>query len=280
VPLSGDVITGKHSKLDLSFGIAFISTEGIRIISGKQVIDISKPVEGLQDRNLSLNPNLQFILTHPQIVQLLPYMDRIPFREYLMGEYVDGKWIKGAVMGFNKGFDHSEIVVSNPEYNYSYVYHIESKFWYKLTGKISSFITNYPDLYAIAPDRGKVINLSKEIAGPAQCLFLTRAQGFGIGNTSKKLRRSFIRCQLTVPNGKFAGGYVFETDDLRSWKYVTGNDHGKDTFTDIWLTHSLHSSRYFSYLFAAEVMVDNTNTANRVTTIDVEFEAKMEDKIR
>lgn len=270
-PLSGEVLIDRKGKLDLSSGVAFITAEGLKIISGSaEPVAISRVLEGLPDNNLRVNAHLQYFISHAKLVQLGAVVDGVPFVTYLAG----------ATLGFNKGYERSEIVVANPDYQYYYVYDILSGFWSKVEGNLSTLINFYPALYAINENSGKVVNLSKEIPGPVQCLILTRATSLEMGDTRKKLRRSFIRCHMNVADGKFAAGYLFRTDNLQDWQFDVGNDRNKDEFKDIWITHSSQSSRFYAYLFLATLNVDPLTKVNQLTNIELEADAKMNSKLR
>jgi len=268
-PLDGEVVRDNSSTLDLSFGIAYITKEGLMISSGKdRPIQISEPVEGLQDRYFSDNLNFQYFIAHSSLVQMTDYVDKIPFLLYL----------EGAVLGYNKGLDTNELIVSNPDYEYAYVYDFNSKAWYKLSGNYERFIPNYPDLYAV--EDGKVLNMSSEGTGSTQVMIVTRAQSFGAPEVFKKLRRSFLRAFFTTSASKYAAAYLFKSDDLQTWSYVTGNDVNTGTFKDIWITHSLSSARYFIYVFIADLSVDKETILNRISHIDCEIALKREHKLR
>lgn len=271
VPINGEVIRDNNAKLDLSFGIAYISAEGLRIIAGKEVIEISEPVEGLQDETLSDNANLRFFLDHGSIVDMVDYIDKVTFLTYL----------SGAVLGYNKGSDNNELVVTNPDYNYSYVYDIKNKYWFKMSGKYSSFISDYPQLYAVNEDgSGSVVNLSNEIAGTTQCLIITRAHSFDSPDTSKKLMRTFLRCMLNITPDHYAAAYIFRSDNLKDWTFETGNDRNSGKLKDIWITHTFKSSCYYTFVFAASLDVDRNSIDNRLSSIVSEYELKMSNKLR
>jgi hypothetical protein len=268
LPVNGEVIKNNYSKLNLSFGVAYITSEGLRIISGKEVIEISEPVEGMQDQTFSDNLNLQFFLNHAKIVQMLDYVDKIPFSTYL----------DGAAIGYNKGTDNNELIVSNPDYDYSYIYDLKHKFWWKMTGQYSVLIPNYPELYAVSEDgSGKVVNFSVEEFGTTQCLLITRAHDFGEGDISKRINRAFVKGLLNTTDNHYAAAYLFGSDNLKTWKFITGNDRNTGQLKDIWITKSLSSCRYFIIVFAAEL---DTSKENYISVIACEYETKMNQKLR
>jgi hypothetical protein len=268
-PLSGEVLRDSLSVLDLPFGVAFATSEGLKIISGKEVVNISDPVDGKPDKYIRQNANLQFFLDHLKLVTLIDYMDTVPFKTYLVG----------AGLYMNKGFERAEIVINNPAYNYSYVYDVEARDWYRITGSYSVWVPTYPELYVVDNDANFMVNFSKEVDGNVQCMFITRAQSFGAIDAFKKLRRTFFRCHLNTATGKFAAGYMFESDDLKKWTLITGNDRNSGEVKDIWVTHSLHSAKYHLYVFVGELAVSEENT-NIITVLQTEVDLTRESKLR
>ena len=269
VPLSGEVLRDKDGKLDLSFGIAYISSEGLRIVAGKEVIELSETVEGLQDRNISDNLDFLYFIDKTELVELTAQVDKIPFTTYL----------ESAFIGYNKANDDNELIVANASYDYCYLYDLKHKYWTKIGSKYTQFIPNYPELYANDDGLSKIVNVSSEINGSVQCLFLTRAISFDAPDYFKKLRRTFLRCFLNGSAAKYPAFYIFVSDDLEEWTYLTGNDLNTGAFKDIWVTHTHHSSRYVIFLFTGNL----NNTAgleNRINKLQSEIELKRQDKLR
>ncbi len=269
-PLSGEAIRDRNDKLDLSSGVLFITSEGLKIISGNQVQPISKALDGMPDTALLDSPFMQMVINHPKLVQLNGIADGVAFKTYL----------QDAILGFNKDADRAEIIVANPDYGYYYIYDTLSGFWAKVGGKLTTLINVYPALYAVNDGLGKVVNISNEIDGPVQCLLLTRALPLDMGETRKKLRRTFVRCQLTTTANKFAAAYVLSTDNLQLWKYSIGNDRNTGQFKDIWISHSAESARFYAYLFIGELDVAPLTKPNQIHSIETTVDPKLSGKLR
>lgn len=250
VPVNGEVILSKDSKVDISFGTVYATLEGLKIISGKQVIEISETVEGLPDQYFSDNEQLQYFLNLPQTVNVQSMVDHVSFKEYLVGSKV----------GYSKGNDNSEIYVTNSAYDYCYMFDIKNKLWSKLSGKYNGFISNYPELFArrITTGEEATANMSVEVKSNVPCYFHTKGLSMSGSEIFKKLHRSFLRGFLNMASGKFAALYLFGSDNLIDWTFVTGNDRNSGAFNNIWITHSNKSYRYYNYVFAAELDFDTT----------------------
>jgi hypothetical protein len=126
----------------------------------------------------------------------------------------------------------------------------------------------------------RIVNVSDEEAGNTQCMLITRALSLGIEDVFKKLHRTFIRGYFTTKEGSHAAAYIFGSDDLQSWKFITGNDMNTGEFKDLWITHTKGSSRYFIVVFAAELSVNHQSTINRLNGIETMFQEKRSNKPR
>ena len=439
VPLNREVLTDPKAKVDISFGIVYATAEGLKLLGGKEVLEISETVEGLPESNFIDNAQLQQFLNLPQTVQVQDIVDKVPFSTYL----------QGARIGYNKSIDNSEILVANSNYNYAYVFDIKHKKWYKLPGKYTILINLYPELYAVAPGEdinlltngdfedptwetqsappgwssagtqpfplkesgntrmllenvpyvqtrlvyqdlsaqpftrytldfdyfvdenvdvdlratirisanqvnyqydganwtfgaapytykvqsgvgsggisidlpetlsgtlfirvgfnnaintgntgadgysvdnvrlyptvnpeGSVRNMSSEVKSNVPCYFHTKPLSLGNDDAFKKLRRSFLRGFLNMASGKYAAMYMFGSDDLQTWEFITGNDRNSGKFKDIWVTHSRDSKRFYIFVFAAEIDFDPNVLDTYIKTIEIEHMQKWTRKIR
>jgi hypothetical protein len=278
-PLDGEVVKDNYSTLDLAFGVAYITAEGLKISQGKQVLEISENVEGLQDVTFSDNLNFQYFINLNETVQMPVYVDKVEFLTYLTD----------AVIGYNKGNENNEIIVANPNYYYAYVYDLESKMWYKITDKYRMFIPNYPELYAVRDKRKgtgplyslskNVVNISSEVAGSTQVMIVTRAISFDNPDRFKKLRRTFLRGFFNSTASKRVSMYIFSSDDLQTWEYITGNDQNTGTFKDIWVTHSRKSARFYIFVVTGDLAVSDS-VINRINKFETEYALKMQGKLR
>lgn len=272
VPVNGEVLIDRDSKADISMGTVYATLEGLKIVSGKKVIEISETVEGLPDQYFIDNTDLQSFLNNDQTVNVSNHVDKVPFKTYLTG----------ALIGYNKSIDNEEIVVSNSAYEYTYIFDLKHKFWYKTTEKYTVLINYYPKLYALRTTSGSegIVNLSNEIASDVDCYFHTRPLSLGSDEEFKKLRRSFLRGFMNMTSGKFACLYIFGSDDLVTWEFLTGNDRNSGKFNNIWVTHSQDSKRYFIFVFAASISFSPTTLDTHIKSIEIEKHVKWNRKLR
>lgn len=135
VPLSREVCNNSGSITGIDGGTVFSTGKGLFVVSGSQVIEIGKPAEGLYLSPLSGLAVFQSIMNNANLYQASGYICSASFLSY----------ISGAKIGWD--YKHSEIVVSNSSYNYSWVYSVENKSWHKISEVFDRFIVDYPVTY-------------------------------------------------------------------------------------------------------------------------------------
>lgn len=248
-PLSRDVCNNPKSITPIDKAIVFTSENGLIVDGTSDVENISQIIEadpydfttGFDRIDL-----LSQATNHPQLVQLHDQITKTPFMEYL----------EGSIMAFCYR-DDKELIISNPNFAYSYIYNFDTKTYYKSDYHINLFINDYPNTYACFSD-GYTRSLSGEVYdGHRQTFILTRPIKV-FGETWKEAYRSVLR-SLIVPTGKSVGFYVFGSEDGLMWRFLGGTEtdgkvrmlpqlslewtgHGceitdLDSYTQLWKNH-------------------------------------------
>ncbi len=271
-PLNGDVILNKDAKVDISLGTVYACAEGLKLLSGREPIEISETVEGIPDQYFSDNTQLQYFLNLPQTVNVQSMVDKVRFLTYL----------QGSIIGYLKQSDNQEIFIANSNYEYTYVFDIKNKAWYKLGAKISMFISNYPNLYAArtTTDKTGIVSMGSEIESNVPCYFHTRPMHISGAYEAIKLGRIFLRGFFNMASGKYASFYIFSSDDAKTWEFVTGNDYNSGQFDNIWVTHSNDSNKYYVFVFAGELLFNNDSVDSYIKHIEIMYQRKWVRKLR
>jgi hypothetical protein len=265
VPVNGEVILNKAAKQDTSFGTVYATVEGLKLLSGLKVAEISDNIEGLPDPHFTDNEELQGFLDNPQTVEVQNLIDKVRFKDYL----------DGALIGYNKSIDNSEIIVTNAAYDYSYIFDLTNNLWSKISESFTELVLNYPEIYGVNA-RGTV-NLSNEVESNVSCYLQTRPLSLGGPDQFKKLRRTFVRGMFNTPTGAFTAAYIFGSDDSINWEFITGNDYNTGEFDNIWMTHSRNSKRYYILVFASQLAFP---LRNRFEKFETEVHKKWAGKLR
>ncbi len=127
IPISAEVAVKGSDVLPTKYGVIFVTDKGLKLISGQEVIDFSEPIDGAIDMNVRNSRKYVSYNNTPGLYSILPYLSAVPFSEYS----------QNAVMGYD--ITENEVIVSNPDYNYSYVFSLKTNTWHKITEVFSDF---------------------------------------------------------------------------------------------------------------------------------------------
>lgn len=164
IPISAEVAVEGSDVLQTKYGVIFVTDKGLKLISGQEVIDFSEAVDGAVDMNVRNSQKYVSYNNTPGLYNILPYLSTVSFSEYS----------RKAVMGYNIIAD--EVIVSNPGYNYSYVFSLKTNTWHKITEVFSDF-NRYLGLqsYEAGAVSAKARILINSSVSPGQTLRFTSA---------------------------------------------------------------------------------------------------------
>lgn len=145
IPVSAEVATGRE-LMQTKYGIIFPTINGLKMITGQEVTDLSEPVDGVPDREIRRCPSYGIITNHDKLCRVERFLSAVPFREYA----------EGAAMGYDISRD--ELIVSNVAYDYSYVLGLKTRTWHKITEVFTRFcrhlaLRKVPQVLAAKPAR-------------------------------------------------------------------------------------------------------------------------------
>lgn len=138
-PVSRLCCTNKYTIASLDNAVAFAASGGIFILQGSQTTKISDKIEGFLPSCIDSSPIIKKIAG---IASLTSSFSTTEFTYYL----------EGARVGYC--FEDEEIIVSNPQFNYTYVYNVKSGEWHKMSASIDRFINSYPECFAAFKEGG------------------------------------------------------------------------------------------------------------------------------
>lgn len=127
IPISAEVALRGSNVLQTKYGIVFVTDSGLKMISGREIIDLSEALLGDPDIYMKYSSEFNIIVNDTRTMHIKENLSNVPFVEY----------IREAVFGYDIAKD--EIIVSNAGYKYSYVYSFKSKNWHKITEVFEGF---------------------------------------------------------------------------------------------------------------------------------------------
>jgi len=260
-PVSGDVILNKNQVISVGNGVVFTTKRGVFAISGKQVAQLSEPLEGYVNQDFTDNAQFQFSINQTTLVQLLNNISEIDALSY----------IAGAKVGFDK--INSELYFSNPDADYSYVFNFESKSWHKVSRSYELFVNDYPNLLAI--NQNGLFDLGLQSSATSKSvLILSQPQPFGLPEMFKKMERLALRCTISCGSAKYFTLAVYASNDLKTWQLITGGQRTGD-ITNILLTRSHGSAKYYIFQLSGNVSLDSN-----ISGVEVTVAPRLEKKLR
>lgn len=262
IPVSAEIAVKGSSVLQTKYGIVFVTADGLKLISGSEVVDLSEAVKGRIDEYFMKQRSYSMILEDSWLWNASPFISRIPFEEY----------IQKAVMGYDIVKD--EIIVSNPAYRYSYVYSLKTKTWHKITEVFSSF-SRHLALKQNWPSGQDVCDIREEVKGIRPVFMLTRPinlGNFGYNMVYHYCMRGEIRPLKEEERCNSLS--VFLSNDLQYWEFGPQANPIID-MPVVPLDRLLCASRYFRLLYTGEVEPEHT-----LALVEMDGEEKFDNKIR
>lgn len=172
LPVSRDVAIN-DSIIGTDSSVVFITQKGVFAISGSGVQNLSEKLDGFLSTNIENSTSMQTMLSY----------SGLPKSSVLFSTYIEN-----AILGYI--YNNSEIVVSNSDYDYSYVYNILSGMWHKVDSSFYGFVNRYPETYVMALEDGytEIYDLYNPSISTANMLVLTRPMKLGVESYKKVLQ--------------------------------------------------------------------------------------------
>lgn len=264
LPVNAEVINNADNIVPIGSGVVYTTETGLYLINGRQVVELAEIIENQFD--------LPTLLSSVEIGTLLSDSKHVPglhdslssvnFLDYLLSSTV--------------GYDHlnKELVVTNSDYQYSYIYSFESSSWFKISKSYRMLVNNYPKLLGVTGTN--VESISEELnTNAVECLVISAAQHFEAQDTFKKVERAVLRCKLITDTGKYSGVYLFASDDLLTWEITTGKQRTGSDLKDLMIQRSHGTSKFYAFVFAGKLFTDS-----EIKQIDMIYNIKWNNRLR
>ena len=212
-PFSREVCNG--AICPVSGGVVFSTDKGVMVISGGQVADLSAALDGFEVDFFKYNAemwNAIFAKAGKGVV------NPVPIREYIQGESGNVKGESRAKLAYN--YLHNEVILSNVNYGYSYVYSLTNKVWSVIDTVFDLTTNKYPELAVFDKGEGKMYIFDDTTTGVVPVVAITRPFTFGSFDF-KRLRQAGLR---TTFKGSL-NFYLLGSVDGAEFSVVTGKEY-------------------------------------------------------
>lgn len=290
VPVHPDVAVCRHT-LGIGNGVVYVAKDGIKVLSGRDVISISEPLRGHIshiDDLISVRSALGLGQSPNRLNTI--YQDIYDGLRIVEASVEQDLFGPQTVLGYDR--TNNEVIVCDTNYMHddtSYVFSLNEKVWYRRSEKFYSFYRDYGckryDYIMSIENNGEHIypidnavvwlcdeyngGVPRQQASPitvdTQVFMLTRPMS--IGNLGfKEIYHTALRGELrqngnklgTIgklpvdPNYPHLGFYILASNDGGTWKMV-GGKVWKESVTQVVLERIKQSYRYFALMFAGYV---------------------------
>lgn len=264
LPVNSEVINNPNNVLSIGSGVVYTTDTGLFLINGREVIELSEVIENNFDRLL--------LLDTVEIDKLLSDVKYTPGLANALSDIDFLTYLQTSVIGY----DHlnKELLITNVTYGYSYVYSFESQAFFKIYGSYKMLINSYPKLHAVT--NSNILSISEELNTDAiECLIISSAQSLEGPETFKKIERAILRSKLSTDTGSYSGFYLFASDDLNTWQFITGKQKTGSDLKDLMIQRSHGTSKYYAFVFAGKLFTDS-----EIKQIDLIFNIKWNNRLR
>lgn len=258
-PLSRDVCSNINSIISIDNAVIFATETALMILSGSTTQKISEKIEGYLPSSFNSSPILKKIINIPELQESV-----IEFRNY----------IKNASIGYI--YEEKEIIVSNKQYSYSYVYNLHSREWYKISISISKFLNSYPRTLAVCNENTGcgIYNMYNPHRSINNIAIITRPVKFGL-LTHKRILQSALRGIIkpslsdiylrgepvlfreeNVQIFSEAGFYILGSNDAEHFTLLSGTEKLNDIRDLITKMNKTKAYKYFVFCLVGGVRTD------------------------
>jgi len=272
-PLDYSPVINSNLICSINGAVVFATATGLKLISGRNVIEISQAIEELiVDNPLLQNSDYLSIVNSDSTVNLLHVINKsVTFKDELT-QYISSYDRELKELFVTRPLEASDRVLPvRSDYDYSLIFNKEAKTWYKFNTQFVSFIQNFYGFSALNFD-GILLSIknieSESNSTEVYSHILYQSRPFSLQTLSfKKLEhiatRIFARMNKYITNpeedtfnynyaNKYCSVYVFGSPDNKEYKLVGGGRSQDSIVTDILNRRTYASCRYFIVVITAD----------------------------
>lgn len=250
-PLSREVCISADSVRGIDSGVSFLSEKGLMLIEGGRIT----PLSLMLDSEKSALKEQSAINRIASVASLDAGISGETFKEYC----------KNALVGYL--YEHREIVVTNPNYPYSYIFSLANGCCYKYMYSFNHISNNYPQLITLMNDStGTKVVMPGGDKGCNAVLLITRPLLWGT-KLHKRIMQMMLHATASPADtdNSFNGlaCYLLCSNDGNNFRIVAGSERRR-SFSDILFPYApTQSYRYF-----AVAIVGRINCEGRLVALE------------
>ncbi len=252
-PLSREACINPLSVRAIDTGVVFITSKGVMLLDGGSVTLLSTALctEGRDNTPTDENGIVSRIAS-------IVGMNTLLLDDYFIN------YCKNASVGFF--YSERELLLSNVNYSYSYVFSLENGQWSKYTATFDYISNSYPHFLGIKNDgeNTKVLMLDRNTVGSNAIMLLSRPLLCGT-----KLHKRIVQLVLHASvkpadsSAKFNGlaCYLLCSNDGKNYKLVSGSERQTEFHDMVFPYVPTQSYRYLALAIVGNITTDSSIAA-------------------
>lgn len=232
-----------NNTISTPFGIVFISERGVLVQIGQESVNISEGLKGAFHNYIKTNPNFVKLVDGSLPTGSL-YTDG-----HLTGN-IDTLDFKNAVLAYDT--IRTELYLSFP--NYTFIYNMVTKEWYKRSHNWTSFLVIDENLVGIKDSKFENINYQPGALQITAVDHIVITNPFQLGNSGLKkyfnIKLNFIGQSNAIENKNKLAVYLFASNNLNEWKLINGIQFKQSRVVE--LKNVRTSAKYHKLVIAAD----------------------------
>lgn len=248
-PASRDVCINPNSITGIDNAVVFASKRGLMAINGANITLLSADMDGYLPSCIDSSP-------------IIPKIAKVASFENALSTATFNDYIENAFVSYN--YQENELIVTNPDYAYAYVYNMNSASWAKISPNPRFFVNRYPECYGVID--GVLYDMQNNNRTITTLLVLTKPIKMGTlthkrilqsalrGVVKRALSDLYLRGEPVMFRGESldifsdVGLYILGSNDAEHFTLVSG----KESIVDIRdLVTKMNKSKAYKYFMVA-----------------------------
>lgn len=257
----------RRGAIQTKMGVVYLTKDSVCLLSGRKGLNLSEAIEGPPRKEIRSCESFALATGNDnELYNITPHLSSVDFREY----------VHGAALFYDNNPSREEVIVSNPQYRYSYVLSLKTMLWHKVT----DVYMHTDSRYAITKNDNKttIVDILDEAeSSEEQGNIVVHVQSRPIKlehDGYKTIYRAIMRGNIAPANDKAFGVYIFASDDLTNWELVSAGQTGQK-LPALRLFRSRKSYRFFTVVAGGAV-----NTITNIAYLSLEIDDKYAQKLR
>jgi len=250
-PVSSSVCINSDSVIVVDNLLLFLASDGIKLLTGQTPAEISDIAEGPYTSVLAGNTEYGLLKAHASINVVTNQISSDDILTYA----------ENAKFAYDKNL--REIIVSNYSYQYSYIYSIDEKLWYKCSQRFRQFIPNYPNIFALSTGND-LVDISQEATTGNIAVFIETKPILIGPDKEVKLSKIVLGGRFDMATSFYGVLHVYGSNDSVTWSLIQGKEITGQYIYNIKLPRMPLSLRYIVLVFSGTITRDSSISEYRI----------------